>query len=249
MRSSRRIAIGLLASIAIAYASVGCGGDAPTIDATTLPAPTFGDATIRGTVRFVGDAPELKMIDRGQTCREASPIQEESIVVSRAGGLRDVIVCLTDAPASSGASLPPPTLDQVGCRYEPHVLAVQVGQPLRIRSSDAEFHNVHWVGEANPSENLGFTRAGESKLITLERPEFLRLRCDIHGWMESFVGVMPNPFFATTDRDGTFTIEKVPAGTYHATAWHALLGTRTGTVTVSASGTATLDFEYARATK
>ena len=243
--SGRALPIALLALIACGHAFVGCGGAAPQVDAATLPAPTFGDATIRGTVRFVGDPPPLAMIDRGQTCAEAPPIQEETVVVSRAGGLRDAIVWLTDAPASSGATLPPPLLDQVGCRYEPHVLAVQVGQPLKIRSSDREFHNTHWVGERNPSENLGFSRAGETKVVTLDRPEFLKLRCDVHGWMESRVGVMPNPFFAVSDREGAFAIKRVPAGTYHATAWHAVLGQRHGTATVAANGTATLNFVYA----
>lgn len=238
---------GLLAAIACAgVAVVGCGDDRASMDPSSLPAPAFGDATLRGTVRFVGDPPQLAMIDPGGTCRDAKPIQEETIVVGRTGGLRDVVISLIDAPASTGQSLPAPTLDQIGCRYEPHVLGVQVGQPLRIRSSDPEFHNVHWINGVNPGENLSFSTKGESRTVSFRSPENIRMRCDVHPWMESHVAVLPNPFFAVTDADGTFTIARVPAGAYRVRAWHARLGEREGKATLDAAGTATLDFDFAR---
>ena len=230
----------------MALFAAGCDDSTAPVDATKLPPPTFGTATIEGTVRYVGEPPPMAMIDTRGTCAEAAPIQEETVVVSREGGLRDVVVWLVDAPASDGSAEAPPTLDQLGCKYVPHVIAVQVGQPLRVHSSDAEFHNVHWDNGDNPGQNFGLSPTDRSRLVAFNRPEFIRTRCDVHAWMEAFIAVVPNPFFGVTDRDGRFTIARVPAGTYRAKAWHARLGERTASVTVAADGTAKLDVTYAR---
>lgn len=248
MTRPRRLLVTVaLAGIAAALLA-SCGDEVGRVDPSTLPPPTFGEATITGTVRFVGEPPQLPMIDTRGICANVGPIQEETIVVSREGGLRDVVVWLVDAPASSGASLPAPVLDQVGCQYVPHVIGVQIGQPLKIRTSDPEYHNVHWNNGENPGQNFGMGTPGETRTVTLNTPEFIRTKCDIHAWMEAYIAVVPNPFFGVTDRDGRFTIARVPAGTYQAKAWHHRLGERTATVTVAADGTATLNLEYARPT-
>lgn len=236
----------LCVALAVLGLIAGCDDSTPSVDPSKLPPPTFGAGTIEGTVRFEGDAPQLAMIDTKGTCRDAAPIQEETVIVDRSGGLRDVVVWLVDAPASTGAAIPSPTLDQVGCRYVPHVIGVQVGQPLRVKSSDAEYHNVHWSNGANAGQNFGLSPTDPSRLVAFDRPEFIRTRCDIHPWMEAFIAIVPNPFFGVSDREGRFTIPRVPAGTYQAKAWHHRLGERTASVTVGADGKATLAFTYAR---
>lgn len=238
----------LAASLVLLILAAGCDDAAPAADASKLPAPTFGSATIEGVVRFEGDLPALAMIDTRGTCKDIAPIQEETIVVDRTGGLRDVVVWLADAPASSGAGQPAPTLDQIGCQYVPHVIGVQVAQPLRIKTSDPEYHNVHWNNGLNPGANFGVSLNDPSRTVLFNRPEFIRTKCDIHPWMEAFIAVMPNPFFGVSDREGRFTIARVPAGTYQAKAWHRLLGERTASVTVGPDGKATLDLTYARPT-
>jgi plastocyanin len=243
---SRQVALACLAGTLSATAIVACDDRSASTGISALDPPVFGDATIRGSVRFIGQPPPLAMIDMKGTCRDARPIQEETIVVGPSGGLRDVVVWLDDAPPSNGAGRPSPVLDQVGCRYEPHVLGVQVGTPLTITTSDPEFHNVHWIGRNNPGQNLGFNFVGQKQAVAFNRPEFLRMRCDVHPWMESHVAVLPNPFFSVTNSDGTFTVQNVPAGTYQVKTWHALLGERTASVTVTTGGEATLLLEYAR---
>lgn len=223
------------------------GCEEPSRPASELPEPTFGQASISGVVKFVGVAPERRMIDIGEACVGGPNfVQEETVVVAGDGGLRDVIVFLKDAPASFGKSQPRAKLDQVGCQYLPHVLAIQQGQPLAIATSDTVFHNVHWVSGTNPGKNLGFPANSASQVVTFDRPEFVRMRCDVHPWMEAHVGVMPNPFFAVSATDGRFTIERVPAGTYTLVVWHAMLGERSKPVTVGPDGTVTADFEFAR---
>jgi len=71
------------------------------------------------------------------------------------------------------------------------------------------------------------------------------LECNVHGWMNAWVGVVANPFFAVSDRTGKFTISGLPAGTYIIEAWQEKYGTQTATVTVPATGTKQADFTFA----
>ena len=52
-------------------------------------------------------------------------------------------------------------------------------------------------------------------------------KCDVHGWMNAYVGVLEHPYFAVTDKDGKFTLKGLPPGTYTIEAWHEKLGTQT----------------------
>ena len=59
-------------------------------------------------------------------------------------------------------------------------------------------------------------------------------KCDVHGWMNAFAGVLDHPYFAVSKPDGSFTIANLPPGTYTLAAWHEKLGTQTALVTVAA---------------
>jgi hypothetical protein len=77
------------------------------------------------------------------------------------------------------------------------------------------------------------------------REVMVPFKCDVHGWMTSFGGILDHPFFAVTSDGGKFELKNLPAGTYTVEAWHEAAGTTTGTVTVTAQGTATLDLTFA----
>ena len=220
------------------------GGDAPA--AATVDPSTVG--TISGTISFTGDAPAPTAIDMSAEADCAAGYgpdgpMSNNVLVSN-GGLENVFVYLTGvsgAPAPSGSV----QLDQENCRYTPHVFGVQVGQNIEITNSDNLLHNIN----ASPTENRGFNisqpRAGITSNQSFALPEvMIPIRCDVHGWMQAYVGVLEHPYFAVSGSGGSFTISNVPAGTYTAEAWHEEYGTMSGTVTVTAGGTATLDFAY-----
>ena len=71
------------------------------------------------------------------------------------------------------------------------------------------------------------------------------IKCDVHAWMNAWVGVMNHPYFAVTGPSGAFELPNLPPGTYTVEAWHEAGGTTTGTVTVPASGAATLSLAVA----
>ena len=115
----------------------------------------------------------------------------------------------------------------MGCRYIPHVLGIQVGQTLNIVNSDPTLHNIHAIPEVNQEFNMGQPIQGMQFERTFDNVEVMvPMRCDVHGWMNSYIGVLDHPYFAVTAEDGMFDISALPPGDYVLEAWHEALGTR-----------------------
>ena len=103
----------------------------------------------------------------------------------------------------------------------PHVFGVQVGQPVTIVNSDPTLHNVHAVPKANGEFNFGQAIKGMKTTRMFDKPEVMvPFRCDVHGWMAAYGGVVSHPFFAVSNADGSFEIKGLPAGTYTIEVWH-----------------------------
>lgn len=160
----------------------------------------------------------------------------DAVLVAPDGGLANVFVYVKDS--FDGYTFDTPstavTMDQRGCVYVPRVFGVQVGQPIDIVNSDATIHNVHALPMRNQEFNESQNRVGmrTTKIFTV--PEVMvRFKCDFHGWMAAYVGVMGHPYFAVTDASGAFSIPGLPPGTYTLEAWHETFGTRTQRVTIA----------------
>ena len=157
--------------------------------------------------------------------------------VSDNGGLDNVFVYVKDGLGSYYFDTPstPVKLDQHGCRYRPHVFGVQVGQPLEFVNSDATLHNVHAVPATEPGVQFSQPiQTHEETASSFTKPEVMvPFKCDVHGWMTAYVGVLDHPYFAVTKAGGGFELKNLPAGTYTIEAWHEKLGTQTQTVTVA----------------
>jgi hypothetical protein len=230
---------------------VACGGGSQSEEnAATTPASRgeLGQSTITGRVSFEGTAPaptRLRM-DSDPLCMPEGAATSELLLVDDQGGLQNVFVYVKEGVR--GAYAPPETpveLDQVGCRYIPHVFGVQVNQPVHIMNSDPAVHNVNAVARENTGFNLIQQPKGPSATRRFERPEIMvPIRCDVHPWMNSWAGVVAHPFFAVSAANGSFEIASLPAGTYTVEAWHEQLGTATQTVTVDGTSAATLDFSF-----
>ncbi|MAB88934.1 MAG: hypothetical protein CMJ90_05695 [Planctomycetes bacterium] len=154
----------------------------------------------------------------------------QRVLVDDKGNLANVVVWIKDVPdgeypAKRGRMI----LDQVACRYVPHVLGIQIGQKLRIRNSDATCHTVHFKSKLNGDWNM--TQA--SKGTSPPRKDFAKaevgtavFKCDVHPWMTCRVAIFDHPFFAVSERDGSFEIptHNLPAGKYEIWAWHETYG-------------------------
>ena len=148
-----------------------------------------------------------------------------------------------DAPSGSGLragladTLPGRArMDQRNETFSPHVLAITVGTVVDFPNNDSTYHNVFSLSKAKRFD-LGRYGKGESKSRRFDQPGVVRVFCDIHSHMSAFVLVFNHPYHATTDAEGRYRIDNIPAGTYTVTAWHEGVVRDTRTVTIpSAAG-------------
>jgi len=206
--------------------------------------------TIKGKIHLSGKLPGNPVIRMGMDpmCAKASAgkrIVQEYVVATADGSLANVFVRVQGNVPQTPVPTQPVTLDQKGCLFYPRVLGVRVGQTLQVKNSDAFLHNAHALSGKDQGFNVGQPTAGNVYNWKSKAEEImLHLKCDIHTWMNAYVGVVTNPYFAVSDTLGTFTIDKVPPGTYMLQAWQERFGMQTKPVTVKAGGVVTVDFTY-----
>lgn len=238
------------AALVLAAACGGTGAppaqDAPGATAQRVDPATAGSVT--GRVVFEGTPPQNSLVRMSgdPQCRNEGEVRFENYVVTD-GGLDNVFVHVKDGLGSYdfGAPAEPVKLDQQGCRYVPHVLGVRVGQSIEITNSDPTVHNVHSLPDANREFNFAQFKQGQKDIRTFTTPEVMvPLRCDLHGWMNAYIGVVEHPFFAVTAGGGRFELKGLPPGTYTIEAWHEKAGTQTQQVTIGASETKDVGFTF-----
>jgi plastocyanin len=246
--------------LALAATAVACGGGGETAKApatTAAPAAAGGQKVdpatageVKGVVTIDGTAPKnepIKMNADPVCMREAKGAQAQETYMVGADGksLGNVFVYVKDGLGNYIYDTPAEAakLDQKECRYHPHVFGVQVGQKLEIVNSDPTLHNIHAVPKNNTEFNTGQPIQGMKMDHTFTAKEVMvPFKCDVHGWMNAFVGVMDHPYFAVTDAEGKFSLKSLPAGTYTIEAWHEKLGATTQSVTIAAKETKEISF-------
>lgn len=207
--------------------------------------PSLG-ADLAGKAVFKGTAPKAENVkmDADAVCKKAhaTPVPKGDVVVSAKGELANVFVYVKEGvkKESIPADKPAPiTFDQTGCMYVPRIFGVRTGQAIKILNSDPTLHNVHAMPKTNPGFNMGMATKGQTIDKTFTKPEtMVRIKCDVHGWMSAYVGVLDHPYFGVTNTSGGFSIANLPPGEYTLEAWHEKLGTKTAKVTVTATGAA-----------
>ena len=124
------------------------------------------------------------------------------------------------------------------------------GSMFEATNSDPVLHNIHTyeiMGRAKKTVmNVSQPKQGATtkKKVKLKRGAGMKLECDAHDFMHGFVFVAKNPYYAVVAEDGTYTISDIPAGKYKVKAWHGTLGEKKDKATISAGGTATVDFTF-----
>jgi plastocyanin len=245
-------------------ATIACGGGGDTSKPAETAAPAGAAAgggqkvdaatagSIKGVVTLDGTAPKneaIKMNADPVCIREAKgpQFQETYMVGSDGKSLANVFVYVKDGLGNY--SFDPPTdspkIDQKECRYHPHVFGMRVGQPLEIINSDPTLHNIHAMPKANSEFNNGQPIQGMKMTHIFDKPEVMvPFKCDVHGWMNAYVGVLPHPYFAVTKDDGKFELPNLPPGTYTIEAWHEKLGPMTQSVTIAAKESKDVNFAF-----
>ena len=227
----RRVVRGTAVAMAAAALALGAGA----ADAQT-------GGSIKGRVLVKGTPPAAvkAKVSADPHCQKEHPqgLERQDFEVS-GGGLGQVLVYLkSGVKGTFNAPAEPVLLDQKGCEYSPHLLAIQAGQPVKIRNSDPTLHNVHFRPAQNPEINIGQPRAGMESTRTVPKPEVLvPIGCDVHPWMRAHMAVLSHPFFAVSGEGGAFEIKGVPPGTYEVEARHPRLKPVSATINVTGAST------------
>jgi plastocyanin len=204
------------------------------------PAGAQGGGTIEAAVTYAG-APvveKLKVNKDTEKCGTEAVI--EKVVVGTNKGLANAVVSVPGAKGAPKAVKA--TVDQHGCKFVPHVVAMTPGE-VELKNSDDILHNIHTYSTANPSINKAQPKFKKLMTEKFEKPEIIKLTCDVHSWMLGWIAVMPSPFFGVTDANGVTRIENVPPGKYNVEAWHETLGKQTKEVEIKAGQTAKVAIE------
>jgi plastocyanin len=189
--------------------------------------------SLTGMIRYEGAPlvlPELPKPSPGDVgCHHEKGVKDDRFIVSADGGLGGVVVEIMDTVPALDPD--PGIIDQAGCRFAPHVVAIQLGASLSITNLDPTFHNVrvirHKTGTYKEGENLsnfGQMPGATPLSVPLKEAGLYRLECDVHRWMSCFVIVSGGSHVAVSDASGNFAIGRVLAdGTYKVRIWHPLL--------------------------
>ncbi len=215
-------------------------------------------ATLSGTISFTGTPPARKPIQMESmpecAAMHPAPVLEEDVIVQD-GKLQNVFVYIKAGLEGKRFKVPEDAvlINQKGCMYEPHVFGMMATQSLLVRNSDHTAHNIHSLAKVspNPQFNFGQTQPKDDLLTTTSKdktflaPEIMvKVKCEVHGWMHCWVGVLPHPYFAVSDEKGGWKIPNRPPGKYTIEAWHEKLGTQTQEIELKAGETKALDFTF-----
>jgi plastocyanin len=252
----------LIASIVICAAALaGCSGTESSKQPVTSPAkeawfnvdPNSASA-VTGKALYEGRKPVRKPVgmDEEPQCARLhqSPVIDDSLVVNAEGALANVFVHITRG--LEGKKFEPPTdatapvvIDQKGCWFSPRVTGMRAGQRLKVTNSDPLTHNIHPMAEVNRDWNQSQSPGADPLIRRFTQPEvMIRVKCNIHSWMRSWIGVVDHPYFAVTGADGGFQLRDLPPGNYTIEAWQEQLGAQEQQVTLPPSGKIDIVFRF-----
>ena len=193
-----------------------------------------GGGTLKGKFVYGGDVPKAAAI--AVTADKAfcgkKPLTSEAVVVGEKGGLANVILFLYLArgdsvkvdPAYDALKGEAVRMDNVACRFEPHVALLWTEQKIVFGNKDTVGHNTKVDSSAKPINPLLPANAElEVKFDEAERLP-VSVGCNIHPWMRGWLVVRDNPYFAVTDAEGNFEIKNIPAGDWTFQVWHESAG-------------------------
>ena len=245
--------------LAFLWLAIGCGGGkkeataeppAPAATPAAAPSGATENTAITGSVVFEGTVPTGSKVamDADPVCQmqRGQPGQMTEDVAVKDGKLKNVFVYVTAGLSGSyPAPTTPATLNQQGCWYLPHVIGLQVNQPLEIVNSDGTLHNVNAKPTINQPFNVAQPMQGMKTTKKFAKAEIgIKVKCNVHPWMHAYIHVVDHPFFSVSDDAGAFRLQGLPAGTYTLEAWHEKLGAAAQTVTVAAGETKSVTFTF-----
>lgn len=246
----------VLIAAALGFLLVSCGkkeeqpaetASAPASSGAPVDASTAG--SISGTIKLDGAPPAPHKINMAAEAycvsQHPTPVNDQNAVTGPGGTLANAVVFISDDMSKYSFTVPstPATIDQKGCMYSPHVVAMMAGQQLQVNNDDKTTHNIHPVPKNNQEWNESQPAGSPAIVKVFARAEqAIPVKCNVHPWMKAYIFTFPNPYFSVTGDDGKYTISNVPPGTYNVTVWSETFGSSSQSVTVGAKESKSQDF-------
>ena len=200
---------------------------------------------IRGAVKIDGMLPKLPPLQITKYKEFCKDVPNESLSTGPERGVRFAVVTLEGAAKGKAVEKEAVhELDNVKCRFTPHVQAASIGQFVLLKNSDAILHTAHALfTNDQPQFNVGLY-PGRASRKPLVAAGLVKIRCEVHPWMAAYIVVTDHPYHAVSDVYGEYELRDVPAGVYQLKVWHETLGTQEKRIEVKPAGAQKVDFTY-----
>ncbi len=198
-------------------------------------AAVAGGGMVSGQVLFHGTAPTRQIIPNKDVDVCGGPREDVLIEVGPEHGVANALVYLANIPKGKAwpAAGKPQELDNVKCRFRPELQVIHPGA-IDIVNTDPVLHNTHGYYGRRTAFNTALPNQNQRITTELLKTGTVRVDCDAHGWMEGWIYVRDNPYYAITDASGKFSIGDVPPGTYTLVMLQPYAGMTEQSVTISA---------------
>lgn len=218
---------------------------------STTPEPSSippSASIVSGKVTYEGTPPKYRPLDMTNepTCAKtyATPPMPEAVVTGVNNSLQNVVIYVSAGLPDEAAPTQVIAVKQHGCRYIPHVLAMQTNQEMLIVNEDSVTHTIHPMAKANKEWNRSQPPGTPPFAIKYDKPEFIRVKCELHPWMRGIFAVLENSHYAITDDKGSFTFPGLPPGKYTISAWHESFGEQSQEIVVGGGETKSINFVF-----
>ena len=143
------------------------------------------------------------------------------------------------------------------CSFGPFTGVIRADEAVQFDNHDSIKHTLHTYSLKGRKAKILRTMHTQSlraqghteKVFSakkMRRAVAVVLTCDRHDFMENWLYVVKNPYYAISDESGSFEIGHIPPGDYNLIAWHPVLGIQERRVTVTSHGDLSVDFDFVK---
>lgn len=183
---------------------------------------------VSGTVTLT-NAPTLQATSTGQLGPICGGLIPDLSVQQQGSGLAGAVVWLDGMAAGKAPGVERRLeLESDHCRLLPRVQAGYVGSAVNIIGHDQLLQRLRFTANAETAPRASILLGGGEQVIPTElpfkAPGLVTVSDPGRSWTKAYFAVFDHPYYAVSARNGAFTIDGVPPGTYTLKVWHERTG-------------------------
>jgi len=215
--------------------------------------------SLKGRVRLVGEVPHPRFFPlisspNIEYCARISDGKGHRILfdftVSDSNGLKDTIIKLVDVHKGKTFSTEIQKLVMNRCHIPKYVIGIRNSETLILENTDPIRHEVatyefskRGVNQRSNRPVDGHTSQARDVYVEHTTEEFL-IKCNLHPFLQTRAVMVDNPYYTVTDKEGKYSIQDIPPGTYIVSAWHPFIEKKLGSVTIKPGQPSKMDFDF-----